>query len=124
MVINAKMYSLSSCVIWIHRVVVAYFSLDFNENKIKSKLVSWSGYIVPLFKKGDKALPENSRPISLTSFSCKILEYVVQTSVMGCVMTHLDKHRFLDDAQYGFQKFRSSVSRLNSSSDDFANCLP
>ena len=33
--------------------------------------------VVPLFKKGDASLPENYRPISLTSLTCKILEHVV-----------------------------------------------
>ena len=75
--------------------------------------------IVPLFKKGDKSLPENYRPISLTSLSCKILEHVVHSSVM----THLEKHRVLDDAQHGFRKFRSCVSQLIITIDDFANCL-
>ena len=75
--------------------------------------------IVPLFKKGDKSLPENYRPISLTSLSCKILEHVVHSSVM----THLERHRVLDDAQHGFRKFRSCVSQLIITIDDFANCL-
>ena len=75
--------------------------------------------IVPLFKKGDKSLPENYRPISLTSLSCKVLEHVVHSSIM----THLEKHRVLDDAQHGFRKFRSCVSQLIITINDFANCL-
>ena len=75
--------------------------------------------IVPLFKKGDKSLPENYRPISLTSLSCKVLEHVVHSSIM----THLEKHRVLDDAQHGFRKLRSCVSQLIITIDDFANCL-
>ena len=38
-------------------------------------------------------------------------------------MTHLEKHRVLDDAQHGFRKFRSCVSQLIITIDDFANCL-
>ena len=44
---------------------------------------------LPLFKKGDKSLPEHYRPIFLTSLSCKILEHVGHSSVM----THLEKRR-------------------------------
>ena len=75
--------------------------------------------IVPLFKKGDKSLPENYRPISLTSLSCKLLEHVVHSNIM----THFDKFEVLDDAQHGFRKRRSCVSQLISTLDDFANCL-
>ena len=75
--------------------------------------------IVPLFKKGDKFLPENYRPISLTSLSCKLLEHVVHSTIM----THFDKFEVLDDAQHGFRKRRSCVSQLISTLDDFANCL-
>ena len=75
--------------------------------------------IVPLLKKGDKSLPENYRPISLTSLSCKLLEHVVHSNIM----THFDKFEVLDDAQHGFRKRRSCVSQLISTLDDFANCL-
>ena len=75
--------------------------------------------IVPLFKKGDKSLPENYRPISLTSLSCKVLEHVVHTNIMA----HLDKHKVLDDAQHGFRKLRSCVSQLIITINDFATCL-
>ena len=38
--------------------------------------------IVPVFKKGDKTLVENYRPISLTSITSKILEHIIHTSIM------------------------------------------
>ena len=66
--------------------------------------------IVPLFKKGDKSLPENYRPISLTSLSCKILEHVVHRSDM----THLERHRVLDNKLSIKTKFvkNNTFSRL------------
>ena len=75
--------------------------------------------IMPLFKKGDKTLAENYRPISLTSLSCKLLEHVVHTNIMY----HFDRFNVLDDAQHGFRKKRSCVSQLISTLNDFANCL-
>ena len=77
------------------------------------------GNIVPLYKKGDRSLPENYRPITLTSISCKILEHVVHSNIM----THLDKFNVLDDAQHGFRKKRSCISQLLTTVDDFASCL-
>jgi hypothetical protein len=32
--------------------------------------------ISSIFKKGDKHLPENYRPVSLTSVPCKLLEHI------------------------------------------------
>ena len=77
------------------------------------------GNIVPLYKKGDRSLPENYRPITLTSISCKLLEHVVHSNIM----THLDKFNVLDNAQHGFRKRRSCISQLLTTVDDFANCL-
>merc|ERR1712074_60201 len=47
--------------------------------------------IMPLFKKGDKTNPENYRPVSLTSISCKLLEHIIHSSVMD----HFDQHKVL-----------------------------
>ena len=75
--------------------------------------------IVPLYKKGDKSIAENYRPISLTSISCKLLEHIIHSNIM----THLDKHNFLDDAQHGFRKRRSCETQLVHTLNDFNECL-
>ncbi|KAK2187207.1 hypothetical protein NP493_175g02033 [Ridgeia piscesae] len=41
-----------------------------------------------VFKKGDKHLPENYRPISFTSVPCKILEHIIYRHLM----TYLEEH--------------------------------
>jgi hypothetical protein len=61
--------------------------------------------IKPLYKKGDKLLISNYRPISLlTSFS-KIVEKVM----FNRLMNHLKKYAVLNLNQYGFQKNLSMV---------------
>lgn len=37
-----------------------------------------SANVTPLFKKGDKSVPSNYRPVSLTSIPCKIIESIVR----------------------------------------------
>ena len=37
--------------------------------------------IIPIFKKGNKRLASNYRPISLTSICCKTLEYILHSFV-------------------------------------------
>ena len=47
----------------------------------------WSlANICPLYKKGDRALPSNYRPESLTCVPCKMLEHIICTNIMA----HLD----------------------------------
>jgi hypothetical protein len=56
--------------------------------------------IKPLYKKGDKSLLSNCRPISLlTSFS-KIVEKVM----FNGLISHLKKFAILSPNQYGFQE--------------------
>ena len=55
--------------------------------------------VVPIFKKGDKSKPENYRPISLTSITCKTVEHVVSSIIMA----QMDRHTILTDAQHGFR---------------------
>ena len=61
----------------------------------------WSlANICPLFKKGDRSLARNYRPVSLTCIPCKILEHIVCSNIMA----HLDEHELLSDRQHAFRK--------------------
>jgi len=75
--------------------------------------------IVPLFKKGDKTKAVNYRPVSLTSISSKLLEHIIHSNIM----CHLDKHKFLNEAQHGFRKKRSCETQLITTINDFSDCL-
>ncbi|MCG8078457.1 MAG: reverse transcriptase family protein, partial [Candidatus Thiodiazotropha taylori] len=80
------------------------FSLDTGEVP-----TDWrNAHIVPVFKKGEKHLPSNYRPVSLTSIVCKLLEHIVHSSVMD----HFDRHRILTDNQHGFRARRSCETQL------------
>ena len=63
--------------------------------------------ICPLYKKGDRALPSNYRPVSLTCVPCKMLEHIVRTNIMA----HLE-HKLLSDRQHAFRKNRSCEFQL------------
>ena len=65
-----------------------------------------SANLVPIYKKGDRIMSENYRPISLTSITCKTLEHIVSSTIMK----HMDGHSILTGAQQGFQKRRSCES--------------
>ena len=65
-------------------------------------------FITGIFKKGSKRLPENYRPISLTSILCKIMEKFVRDSVV----THLLEKELLSKKQFGFISGRSTLTQL------------
>ena len=65
-------------------------------------------YITGVFKKGSKHLPENYRPISLTSILCKIMERFVRNKVID----HLMENGLLSKKQFGFVSGRSTLTQL------------
>ena len=63
--------------------------------------------VVPIYKKGEKHVASNYRPVSLTSIVCKLLEHIIHSTVMG----HFEHHRILCDEQHGFRARRSCESQ-------------
>ena len=54
--------------------------------------------VVPLYKNGERNLPDNYRPISLLTVLSKVLERVVY----NFVVKHLDDNKVLYPRQFGF----------------------
>ena len=80
----------------------------------------WSlANICPLFKKGDRALASNYRPVSLTCILCKLLEHIVYSNIMD----HLEKHSLLSDRQHAFRKKHSCETQLVTVINDLAKIL-
>ena len=66
-----------------------------------------SAVVIPLFKKGQKNIPTNYRPISLTSVICRILEYIIHTYITE----HLINCNLLSSIQHGFISNRSTLTQ-------------
>ena len=64
--------------------------------------------VTPIFKKGDKSIPSNYRPISLTSIAGKLLESVIRDKIVA----HLNKYKLIRDSQHGFRRNRSCLTNL------------
>ena len=75
--------------------------------------------IVPLFKKGDRTVPNNYRPVSLTCICSKILEHIVYSHIF----THLTQYDILSDQQHGFRHLRSCETQLILTVNDLAESL-
>ncbi len=64
--------------------------------------------ISPIFKKGNRNLPENYRPVSLTCICCKIFEHIICKHIRN----HLDKYNILSIFQHGFRYLHSCETQL------------
>ena len=64
--------------------------------------------VTPIFKKGDKSIALNYRPISLTSVAGKILEKIIRDKVV----TFLEDNSIISDSQHGFRNKRSCLTNL------------
>ena len=54
----------------------------------------------PLYRKGDRSLACNYRPVSLTCVPCKLLEHIVCSNIMA----RLDEHKILSDRHHAFRQ--------------------
>jgi hypothetical protein len=78
-----------------------------------------SANVTPLFKKGDKTLPSNYRPVSLTSVPCKIMESIVRAKMEE----YLYKNNLLAKEQHGFVRNKSCTTNLLESIDYISSNL-
>ena len=67
-----------------------------------------AAWITPVFKKGDKCVAANYRPVSLTCVSCKLLEHILCSQIRD----YLDKHGIITPYQHGFRQKLSCESQL------------
>ena len=80
----------------------------------------WSlANICPLFKKGDRSLACNYRPVSLTCVPCKLLEHIVCSNIIA----NLDENRLLSEKQHAFREWHSCETQLITVVDDWAKIL-
>ena len=75
--------------------------------------------ICPLFKKSDRSLACNYRPVSLTYVPCKLLEHIVCSNIIA----HLDGYKLLSGRQHAFRKRYSCETQLTTVINDWAKIL-
>ena len=79
-------------------------SLDSGEIPDALKLQT----IIPLYKKGSKAMPENYRPVSLTSHLTKLFQRVLRKKMIKFI----EENNLLSGNQHAFRRGRSCLSQL------------
>ena len=65
-------------------------------------------HVSAIFKKGEKTLPQNYRPVSLTCILCKMMESIVRDHFID----HMKKNNLFSDKQFGFIAGRSTTLQL------------
>ena len=64
--------------------------------------------INPIHKGGDRSIPANYRPISLTNHLMKIFELILAKAILK----HLEENDAMNSTQHGFRTGRSTISQL------------
>ena len=75
--------------------------------------------VVPICKGGDRSIPANYRPVSLTSVIMKVFEKIVRKAIVS----HLDVNDVMNSTQHGFRKGRSCISALLGVYDEIMHSL-
>ena len=99
-----------------HPLSIIYMK-SIEESKLSS---DWKKAVISvLFKKGDKSMASNYRPVSLTSILCKVLESIIRDHLVEYMMLN----SLFSDQQYGFIKKRSSTLQLLKVMDEWTEAL-
>ena len=72
--------------------------------------------VSPIFKKGEKYLASNYRPVSLTCIASKLMEHIITSQIMN----HASKHDILYSMQHGFRSKLSCETQLTEFVSDIA----
>ena len=97
--------------------LAALFTKSLTEGSVPTLLKRAA--VVPIYKSGDRSLPSNYRPVSLTSILMKVMEKLVRENIV----TFLTENNLFNPSQHGFMKGRSCLSALLSVYDELINNL-
>ena len=91
--------------------VIGPHLLHVVNNSLATGLVpsEWkSATVLPLFKKGDRAKPDNYRPISILSVAGKLCEKLISNQLS----TYLERNQILTSSQHGFRLGHSTETAM------------
>ena len=93
------------------------FSQSYQDGLLPS---DWfQGNVIPILKDGDRTVPANYIPISLTSVCCKVMEHIIYHSVMS----HLEQYNVLNPLQHGFRSGHSCTTQLLTMIEELAKSM-
>lgn len=106
---------LKECATQLAPGITAIFQRSVDDGELPT---DWrNANVAPIFKKGDRHLAENYRPVSLTSVLSKQLEHIICHHMLN----HLDKHSVLTSLNHGFRSGYSCETQLVVTAHDIVN---
>ena len=97
---------LKECATEIAPILQAIFTQSLETGELPD---DWrNANVSPLFKKGDRHLAVNYRPVSLTCVACKLMEHIITKHILD----HCDTYNIITILQHGFRKGYSCASQL------------
>ena len=93
------------------------FQKSLNEGILPSQWLK--ACVTAIHKKGEKGLPSNYRPISITSILCKIMESLVRDKLVE----HLVQNNLISKFQHGFVPFGNCMTNLVTCLEKWSNIL-
>ena len=97
--------------------LIILFNKSLNEGVIPDVLKRAA--ILPVFKNGDRSIPANYKPISLTPILMKIFERIARKQIVN----FLSQLNIFNPTQHGFREGRSCLSALLGVYDDIMSSL-
>lgn len=91
---------------WISHFLLKIFSVSLRTGGVPEDWLL--ARIVPVFKAGNKLLPENYRPISITCGACKMLEHIISKHLVE----YIENNNLFYGKQHGFRRRLSTVTQL------------
>lgn len=92
-------------------------NLSFTNGKFPTKLKK--AIVVPVFKKGDRNLLQNNRPIALLSIISKIIEKCMKTRLIS----FLNSIKFFSHSQFGFTEGKSTETAICTFMENIFNSI-
>ncbi|KAJ3613599.1 hypothetical protein NHX12_019845 [Muraenolepis orangiensis] len=99
------------------KLLAHIFQTSLRSQKLPEKWMKAN--ISAIFKKGDKQIPANYRPVSLTSIPCKIMDSILRDKIVD----FLKENDLLSHKQYGFISGRSTSLQLLKVLDDWTDII-
>ena len=97
---------LKDCATEMAPILCGIFRKSMDEGEVPN---TWKeAHIIPIHKKGNKAIMGNFRPVALTSVICKVFEKIVCTAILS----FLTRNDLITQQQHGFVKGRSCQTNI------------
>ena len=103
---NIPAHFLKLCAIEVAPILTLIFQPSIHQSSVPP---DWKqANIVPIFKKGDRTLCSNYRPLSLTCICSKILEHIMYSNIFS----HPSQYNIVYNEQHGFRHGGSCETQL------------